>query len=141
MRPPRPQSRSSAVPAHPDDLVVEIETAVGEAEVSSDLLAHVARRLIELSEENAQLKQAIESRPVVDQARGVLIAVLGADEDEAWEVLLDASQHANIPLRHVAEALLASAAGRPLPPDLRVPLRRAMSKVRWGTGDKKKREG
>ncbi|MEO3763852.1 ANTAR domain-containing protein [Streptomyces sp. B5E4] len=107
-----------------------MENAVDDNEISSDLLVHVARRLIDLSEENAQLKKAIENRPVIDQARGMLIAVLGAHEDEAWHVLLETSQHANVPLRHVAEALIASAAGRPIPEDVRIPLRNTMNKVR-----------
>jgi hypothetical protein len=128
--PPSPNTPSDGRPPTADELAVEIERAADD-DVSSDLLAHVARRLIELSEENAQLQQAIESRPLVDQARGVLIAVLGADEDEAWQVLLEASQHANIPLRQVAEALIASATGEPIPEDLRIPLRKAMGKVRW----------
>ncbi|WP_407561786.1 ANTAR domain-containing protein [Streptomyces sp. 184] len=127
-RPPSPNRPSDGLPT-PDDLAVKVEKAADD-EISSDLLTHVARRLIELSEENAQLKQAIESRPVVDQARGVLIAMLGADEDQAWQILLETSQHANTPLRRVAEALIASATGRPVPEDLRIPLRRAMSKAR-----------
>ncbi|MFW6719115.1 ANTAR domain-containing protein [Streptomyces sp. MAR4 CNY-716] len=130
MRPPQsPNSSPDGAPA-PDGRAVEMEQAVEDDAVPSALLAHAARRLIELSEENMQLKQAIESRPMVDQARGVLIAVLGADEDEAWQVLLDTSQHANVPLRYVAEALIASATGRPIPDDLRIPLRDAMGRVR-----------
>ncbi|GAA2653620.1 hypothetical protein GCM10010400_06880 [Streptomyces aculeolatus] len=130
MRPTQsPNSSPDGAPT-PDDLAVEMEQAVEDDAVPSGLLAHAARRLIELSEENMQLKQAIESRPMVDQARGVLIAVLGADEDEAWQVLLGTSQHANVPLRYVAEALIASATGRPIPDDLRIPLRDAMGRVR-----------
>ncbi|MFW6690646.1 ANTAR domain-containing protein [Streptomyces sp. MAR4 CNX-425] len=134
MRPPRsPNSSPDDGPPAPDDLTADVADAVADDEVSADLLSHVARRLIELSEENAQLKQAIESRPVVDQARGVLIAALGADEDEAWRVLLHVSQHANVPLRQVAEAVLGSATGRPMPEDLRTPLRDAMGRARRGT--------
>lgn len=130
MRPPKSPNSSPDGAHTPDDLAVKMEQAVEDDAVPSGLLAHAARRLIELSEENMQLKQAIESRPMVDQARGVLIAVLGADEDEAWQVLLHTSQHANVPLRYVAEALIASATGRPIPDDLRIPLRDAMGRVR-----------
>ncbi len=95
------------------------------------MLAQIAQQVIELSKENEQLKQALESRPVVDQARGVLIAVLRGDEDAAWQVLLEASQHANVPLRQVAEAVVASAAGEPLPSELEIWVRKAMRHVEW----------
>lgn len=128
--PSSPTSSPDGLPTR--RLAVKVENAVDDDEISSDLLAHVSRRLIELSEENAQLKQAIESRPLVDQARGMLIALLGADEDEAWQVLLETSQHANVPLRQVAEALIATATGTPVPEDLRIPLREAMKRFRRG---------
>ncbi|AZM50259.1 hypothetical protein DMB38_34770 [Streptomyces sp. WAC 06738] len=94
----------------------------------------VRHRLAELSEENAQLKQAIRTRPVVDQARGVLMAVLDGDADDAWQVLRQTSQHANVPLRDVASWVVSSTGGTPMCDDLRVPMRQAIERV-WRRRD------
>ncbi|WP_407563399.1 ANTAR domain-containing protein [Streptomyces sp. 184] len=94
----------------------------------------VRHRLAELSEENAQLKQAIKTRPVVDQARGVLMAALDGDADDAWQVLRKTSQHANVPLRDVAASVVSSTGGTPIREDLRVPMREAIRQV-WGQRD------
>lgn len=72
-----------------------------------------------LREEITQLKQAMQSRPVIDQARGVLMAVTGCTADEAWQIIATVSQHANVKLRVVAHHLVAAAQGSPLPPELR----------------------
>ncbi|WP_234379983.1 ANTAR domain-containing protein [Streptomyces sp. CMB-StM0423] len=87
-----------------------------------------------MSEENAQLKQAIRTRPVVDQARGVLMTVLHGDADDAWQVLRQTSQHANVPLRDVASWVVSSTGGTPMCEDLRVPMRKAMERV-WRQRD------
>lgn len=36
------------------------------------------------------IADAVQTRPVVDQARGVLMATLEADSDEVWQVVRDA---------------------------------------------------
>ncbi|WP_308010818.1 ANTAR domain-containing protein [Streptomyces sp. AC495_CC817] len=70
---------------------------------------------VELQRENEQLKHAMESRPVIDMARGVLMAGFGCEPEEAWEILVTVSQHANIKLRDVAEAVTSAATGKPMP--------------------------
>lgn len=72
-----------------------------------------------LCEEIAQLKQAMRSRPVIDQARGVLMALSGCTAEEAWQTISTVSQHANVKLRVVAHHVVAAAQGTPLPPELR----------------------
>ncbi|MEW2391078.1 ANTAR domain-containing protein [Streptomyces venezuelae] len=68
-----------------------------------------------LRRENAQLQQALVSRPVIDQARGVLMAAGGCSAEEAWEVLVEISQRSNTKLRQVAEMVVASTSGDHLP--------------------------
>ncbi|GAA2449940.1 ANTAR domain-containing protein [Streptomyces glaucus] len=89
-------------------------------------------RLQELQQEVEQLRQAITSRPVIDQARGILMAVHGCTSDEAWHILREASQLSNTKLRRVAEAVTASAVATapPPPPALRRALRTAISRLR-----------
>jgi anti-anti-sigma regulatory factor len=89
-------------------------------------------RLHVLQEEVEQLRQAIASRPVIDQARGVLMAVHACTPDAAWEILREASQLSNTKLRAVAEAVTAGASGDgpAPPPEVRAALRAAL--VRHG---------
>jgi hypothetical protein len=82
-----------------------------------------------LREEIAQLKQAMRSRPVIDQARGVLMAVTGCSADEAWQTIVTVSQHANVKLRVVAQHLVAAAQGDPVPSEVRDHLARALAPV------------
>jgi AmiR/NasT family two-component response regulator len=48
------------------------------------------------------------SRAVIDQAKGVLMAVHGVDADGAFAMLAETSQRSNTKVRVVAEELLAS---------------------------------
>ncbi|MFI7242161.1 ANTAR domain-containing protein [Streptomyces qinglanensis] len=72
-----------------------------------------------LREEVAQLRQALESRPVIDQARGVIMASGRCDPETAWRVLVDTSQRTNTKLREVARLLTRATHQEPLPEWLR----------------------
>jgi response regulator NasT len=87
-------------------------------------------RLHLLEEEVEQLRRAIASRPVIDQARGILMATYGCTSDEAWHILREASQLSNTKLRAVAEALTAGAEaeGAPPPEEVRSALSRALAR-------------
>ncbi|MBN0046699.1 ANTAR domain-containing protein [Streptomyces actuosus] len=63
-------------------------------------------RLFELQEEVDQLKEAVSSHAVVDQAIGMIVALGRVTPDQGWLVLKEVSQHTNIKLRHVAELIL-----------------------------------
>ncbi|MFI8187642.1 ANTAR domain-containing protein [Streptomyces sp. NPDC085946] len=102
------------------------------APVSSAVVLEPAEQLCVLRAEVQQLRHAIASRPVIDQARGILMATHGCTSDEAWHILRETSQLANTKLRTVAAAVTAGAAagGPPLPPALRTALRRALARRR-----------
>ncbi|MEV5434623.1 ANTAR domain-containing protein [Streptomyces sp. NPDC052682] len=91
-----------------------------------------AERLHVLQEEVEQLRHAIASRPVIDQARGILMATHGCTSEEAWHILRETSQLSNTKLRTVAAALTAGTkpGGPPLPGELRAALRRALRRLR-----------
>ncbi|MFE7030540.1 ANTAR domain-containing protein [Streptomyces sp. NPDC057621] len=74
-----------------------------------------------------QLKRAMETRPVIDLARGVLMASFGLNPEEAWSVLVTVSQKANIKLFHLAEGTVAAVTGEPLPEPLRQHLSAAVA--------------
>jgi len=69
----------------------------------------------ELRVEVVQLKRAMLTRPVIDLARGVLMASFGLSPEDAWSVLVDVSQHTNTKLHQLAENLVDSVDGTPLP--------------------------
>lgn len=53
-----------------------------------------------------QLRQAMQSRSVIEQAKGILMARHGSSADEAFQLLVDVSQRSNRKLRDVAQALV-----------------------------------
>ncbi|MET8948066.1 ANTAR domain-containing protein [Streptomyces sp. NPDC004542] len=63
-------------------------------------------RVFALQEEVHQLKEAVASHAVVDQAIGVMVGLGRITPDEGWAVLKEVSQHTNIKLRNVAELVL-----------------------------------
>ncbi|KPI00422.1 ANTAR domain protein with unknown sensor [Actinobacteria bacterium OK074] len=83
----------------------------------------------ELRTEVVQLKQAMRTRPVIDLARGILMASFGLNPEDAWTVLVNVSQHTNTKLHHLAEELVAAVNGEPLPEPLRQQLSRAVTEV------------
>ncbi|MER7644699.1 ANTAR domain-containing protein [Streptomyces sp. NPDC126522] len=88
----------------------------------TDLLAE----LDQLRAQNAQLLLALETRAVIDQARGMVMALAPCSGDRAWDLLVDVSQHCNIKLRVVAAALVATTADEALPAPIQRELRRAL---------------
>jgi hypothetical protein len=73
----------------------------------------------DLRAEVIDLRRAMRSRPVIDLARGVLMASFGLSDEEAWGVLVEVSQRGNTKLRLIAEELVAAVTGDPLPDHLR----------------------
>jgi hypothetical protein len=61
-----------------------------------------------LRAEVAGLREALRSRAVIEQAKGILIATAGCTPDEAFALLVRQSQHENRKLREVAGELVAS---------------------------------
>ena len=85
--------------------------------------------LLQLRAQNSQLALALETRAVIDQARGMVMALAPCTGDRAWELLVGVSQHCNIKLRTVAAALVATAEDKPLPADIQRELRRALRRL------------
>ncbi|KUO15506.1 ANTAR domain-containing protein [Streptomyces dysideae] len=85
-------------------------------------------RILELQEEVEQLKEAVASHAVVDQAIGMVVALGRVTPDQGWEVLKDVSQHTNIKLRNVAELILIWGRSGEMPPEIRVELEDALDR-------------
>jgi hypothetical protein len=102
----------------------EADSAAADADLEREELERELRRL---RHELAQLRHALESRPIIDQARGMVMAIGPCTSEAAWAVLVDASQRTNTKLRKVAEALVASTDGTtPIPLSLRSALAAAL---------------
>ncbi|MFF9814864.1 ANTAR domain-containing protein [Streptomyces sp. NPDC014006] len=85
-------------------------------------------RLFELQEEVDQLKEAVTSHAVVDQAIGMIVALGRMSPDEGWRVLKEVSQHTNIKLRNVAELILIWARNGEMPQQIRAELEDALDR-------------
>lgn len=67
-----------------------------------------------MSDEFAEdLKAALGTRPVIEQAKGVLIGLRGSTPDQAFAELRHVSQTHNLKLNALASALVDAAAGLP----------------------------
>lgn len=93
-----------------------------------DDLGDEAGRIFELQEEVEQLKEAVASHAVVDQAIGIMVALGRVTPDEGWVVLKDVSQRTNIKLRNVAELILIWGRNGELPPEIRAELEAALDR-------------
>ncbi|XDK89151.1 ANTAR domain-containing protein (plasmid) [Rhodococcus opacus] len=67
-----------------------------------------ARRWSEAQEHVRQLQQALISRAEIDQAKGVLMGLHHLTADQAFDRLVERSQHSNTKLRDVARAVIAA---------------------------------
>lgn len=79
-------------------------------------------RIFALQEEIGQLKEAVTSHAVVDQAIGMIVAMGRVTPEQGWAVLREVSQHTNVKLRDVAELLLAWGRNGELPDGIRAEL-------------------
>ena len=61
---------------------------------------------------NLHLTEALETRDVIGQAKGILLAQGAADDRAAFAILVAASQHTNTKLHAVARQLVDSVTGR-----------------------------
>jgi AmiR/NasT family two-component response regulator len=74
------------------------------AHASTALAATMASTAAEL--ESAQLQQALTTRDVIGQAKGILMERRGISADEAFDALRRASQSLNVKLTQVAQTLV-----------------------------------
>ncbi|MFJ8827483.1 ANTAR domain-containing protein [Streptomyces sp. NPDC102467] len=61
-----------------------------------------------LLREIQQLREAMTSRPVIDQARGILMVHAQCGPQAAWNILVEVSQRTNTKLRRIAEMIVTA---------------------------------
>jgi anti-anti-sigma factor len=89
----------------------------------------VSEEAEELRVEVVQLKRAMLTRPVIDLARGVLMASFALSPEDAWTVLVDVSQHTNTKLHQLAEQLVGSVNGAPQPEHVQQRISTAVTEI------------
>jgi hypothetical protein len=94
----------------------------------------LVRRVAALEEEVEQLRHAVTSHAVIDQAIGVIAAVCRLPSQQSWDVLKQVSQHTNIKLREVARLVLRWVESGRLPDDIRPVMRAAVVRARERAG-------
>jgi GAF domain-containing protein len=88
-----------------DDVLIALFTGQASVAVGNTKLYSDAVQL------TTQLREAISSRAVIEQAKGVLMARNGIDADAAFERLRHDSQHRNVKLRAIAQEIVDSTRG------------------------------
>ncbi|MEU9992440.1 ANTAR domain-containing protein [Streptomyces sp. NPDC048045] len=83
-----------------------------------------------LRTEAVQLRRALRTHPDIDLARGILMASFGLNPDEAWQVLVTASQNTNTKLHRLAEDVVTTVQGAPLPAPVQQQLSAAVARTR-----------
>lgn len=86
-------------------------------------------RIFALQEEVQQLKEAVVSHAVVDQAIGMVVVLGRISPDQGWAVLKEVSQHTNIKLRSVAELILVWGRTGVMPEEIRSALEDALDRA------------
>jgi GAF domain-containing protein len=89
---------------------LEIRRAEKLAANGSGALA-LALRLSDVMARNEQLRSSLESRPVIDQAMGIIMAFNRCTPEQALRLLRTQSQNKNVKLRDVAADIIAQVSG------------------------------
>ncbi|MCW2605443.1 MAG: histidine kinase [Frankiales bacterium] len=95
----------------PDAFDAEAASLAEIVAAHAGLATQVAASFFSHRELGEQLRQAMESREVIEQAKGIIMGARRVDADEAFTVLVELSQRSNRKLRDVAQALVDEAPG------------------------------
>jgi GAF domain-containing protein len=94
--------------ASPDSLRAGLEVAEVIAVAVANADAHA-----QLFDQARNMRLAMESRAVIEQAKGVLMAQRRVNAEQAFEILREASQRYNRKLRDIAQGIVDGAQGGP----------------------------
>ena len=88
-------------PYHYDEREVGLVSTIG-------FLVGAEIEMARLEEQNVELSQRLESRTLVERAKGILQSDLGLSESEAYRRLQRQSQQLRKPMKEIAEAIVLS---------------------------------
>jgi GAF domain-containing protein len=100
-----------------DDGFEEVEAQLLELYTAAvEAILRVYGRYLRARETAEHLRTALTSRAVIDQAKGMLMAIRRVDADDAFALLVEQSQRENIKLREVAERFVERVVSGPVLP-------------------------
>lgn len=73
---------------------------------TASFVIHTFQKMMKLEKEVDKLKDTIETRKVVEKAKGILMKTMKISEDEAYKRIQQQSMDKCIPMKHVAEAII-----------------------------------
>jgi hypothetical protein len=85
-------------------------------------------RIAALQAEVDQMKEAMTSHAVIDQAIGMVVALGRVSPDQGWQVLQEVSQRTYIKLRTIAELILVWGRRGDIPPEVHAQLEAALDR-------------
>ena len=85
------------------------------ASLSSEREERLAELVVALADENANLQRALDTRVVIEQAKGVLAERLGLDVHDAFDVLRTSARSNRMRLHDLATRVVES---RQTPPEI-----------------------
>jgi GAF domain-containing protein len=102
------------------NLYARSERAFGEAEVETGTLFATQAAVVLVNSQaywdehelGDRLREAIAHRVVIEQAKGILMAAQPCGPNEAFVMLVKASQRENVKLRHIAQRVVAATVSR-----------------------------
>jgi ANTAR domain len=114
-------ARAQAACDHAQRLIIQAQELVALAQALTWQGAESRRALMhdqpsrlrrEMPHRSAYLRLVarLETMPVIEQAKGILMAQSGCDQDQAFDLLRRASQRSNVPVRELAAQLVANTA-------------------------------
>ncbi|WIX99224.1 GAF and ANTAR domain-containing protein [Amycolatopsis mongoliensis] len=93
---------------HQDDGFAEIDAQLLELYTAAvEAVFRMYHRYLRARETAEHLRTALTSRAVIDQAKGMLMAIRQVDADDAFALLVEQSQRENVKLHDVAERFVA----------------------------------
>ncbi|HEY7277709.1 MAG TPA: ANTAR domain-containing protein [Trebonia sp.] len=113
------RAQAAATWARTTELRQRTERLLAEAEAVKQITADARRerrsspqdRERRQRSEYARLLARLETMPVIEQAKGIIMAQSRCGEAEAFDMLRRASQRSNVPVRDLAARMVAKAAG------------------------------
>ncbi|MFB4282091.1 GAF and ANTAR domain-containing protein [Nonomuraea sp. MTCD27] len=91
----------------------ETRVAVGVTAAHIGLLFRTALDVARMREVAAQLKEALTTRAIIDQALGIVMAQRRCTAQQAFEVLRHVSQDRNVKLHQIAASIVEQVSGEP----------------------------
>jgi GAF domain-containing protein len=83
-----------------DATILQLYTTAAEAALRAE------QRYLQARHNAEQLRTALTSRAIIDQAKGIVMGAHAVTADEAFNLLVEQSQHENVKLRDIAERLI-----------------------------------